>query len=1298
MQGKFDRLLAKSQREGEPFSQSMRLIGHLKDVYESAVRILDSTGADQLKALGLSPDIYLYRFRRCVLLAAALHDLGKANDHFQGMIHRTRNVRVNPQGVRHEWITIVMLRTFKPWLLPAVGGSEVDFSIVEWAIAGHHPAPHHDSPPKGPPQMAGVEVMALLGHPDVTEILGWVAERFPEIGSVSGPTLADRSYSLGGGGSVFEDIGRSWRSARQTWNNAVKGTVDSKFAAVIKVCLIAADIAGSALAKAMPDGEDRWSWIARAFANRPQVGDLEAIYKTRLEGKSPRIFQERVASSKMPVTFVKAGCGTGKTVAAYMWAARNHPNRRLYFCYPTTGTATEGFKDYLFEPNEELGDLGAKLFHSRRDIDFEIILTNGRDAPVEQDEIPAKLEALEAWSTPIAACTVDTVLGLLQNNRRGVFAWPALAQSVFVFDEIHSYDESLFGALLRFLTDLPGLPVLLMTASLPAPREEALREVMLGRKIAWSPIEGPKELEQMPRFHKVSAPKGPTGLMANAIHEGAKVLRVCNTVNRVIAAADEAATAGLSPLIYHSRFRYVDRVKCHKAVVDAFTLAHRGSVLAICSQVAEMSLDLKGCTLLVTDNAPVPSEIQRLGRLNRQANPGDSTQPFCVVEPDMPAPYEAAELKGAREWMARLPDQSISQHDLTEKWEHIEEEPCKPVESAWLDGGPITLVRELRELSPGISVLMRDDVERMKASRGSDNDVGRYVIPMPQPPRDMHWREWDNYKGIPIAERSFIDYDRKRGGQWAAKQQSLAPDHLTMDLFAPGMTAIHRAGLGGLACTLQAMEPQFAGKERPWEVTDRSVTLKFGKPEAACDYLKRLFAFAFKVRDDGLISLAGQFDIEPSAAVLADLQAGLTLTFLQHGKVRLLAKEPTTASYDPTETGKPGVSVEYRKCSGFKHQQGWEAFVDKNGRLIAGPMRVDGPLSPGTVVRHVAFNTDTAAEDPPERMLPLYFAIIGCLALAVNRGVAALLVPEVTSLTEFKLDRPAMTPTKANECQIANAADAVLQSQIRLRGRERMTGSEISGCYAMTFMPTPWASQQKSRVATLHVSQGNDLILDRFQRVWQMLPNRIVTRTLTETSGRGKAKVVTEKQHTFRAESVVRPLIAENLATGRPWYAGFANLMFKTNPATDKPYRNQLQFERKGLHDMMNDKIMWDDEGQELVVRAVHEAIRQTLGRIRDETDGAGGPLSQATKNRWERFREKLRLDLVGAKTQAHLRFALTDLFSRGGSNAVLRESWTKVLPVIQRDWNLARDLGLLALASYVGRGETSEPTSHEAP
>ena len=40
------------------------------------------------------------------------------------------------------------------------------------------------------------------------------------------------------------------------------------------------------------------------------------------------------------------------------------------------------------------------------------------------------------WSTPVVPCTVDTVLGLVQNNKRGLFAWPALAERVAGFFDL----------------------------------------------------------------------------------------------------------------------------------------------------------------------------------------------------------------------------------------------------------------------------------------------------------------------------------------------------------------------------------------------------------------------------------------------------------------------------------------------------------------------------------------------------------------------------------------------------------------------------------------------------------------------------------------------------------------------------------------------------------------------------------------------------------------------------------------------------------------------------------------------
>lgn len=748
-------LWAKSYRpsSGVSFS-SARLLGHLQEVHEAARRVVDSTGDDQLAALGLNPPDYRQRFRRCVLLAAAVHDLGKANDHFQGMICGSRDVRQNPQGLRHEWVTVLILQELRPFLLPAVDGNECDFDLVEWAIGGHHPAHNHQNPPRTCPAGAGVNLRLCLGE-DFIACLTWLGATFNP--SQPLPMLTKTAWPLTGPGNAFGQFAAWFKTAQSRWE-VLRRADDAKLLAALKDCLIAADVAGSALPQVAPQNPIRWDWIDKSFTERPTQNDLTQIVSGRLkDGQTPRPFQVAVQDSTPPVTYVKAGCGCGKTLAAYMWAAKQQVGRRLFFCYPTTGTATEGFKDYLFEP-----DVKADLFHSRRDVDFEFILNAGADSPSAESDDALRVESLDAWSTPIIACTVDTVLGIVQNNKRGLWAWPALAQSAFVFDEIHAYDDRLFGALLRFLRDLPGLPALLMTASLPTAREEALIDVLKdSRGIELAPILGPEDLETRPRYHKLLAPNNdPLPLIERELTAGGKVLWVGNTVGRVIAAADSAQH--LRPMIYHSRFKYMDRVEQHKKVVAAFDPKTTGGQLAITSQVCEMSLDLKGCTLLVTDKAPVPSLIQRLGRLNRQAGSGDPTRPFVVLEPDGHLPYTPGDLDAAKAWLAKLPDEWVSQRHLAEAWEQSAENPTHLIPSAWLDGGPVTTVTELREASPGITVVLRRDLPRIRRPA----DLDRYTLPMPPPPRTFDWRSWPKFRAIPIVEDMAITYDAKRGAEW----------------------------------------------------------------------------------------------------------------------------------------------------------------------------------------------------------------------------------------------------------------------------------------------------------------------------------------------------------------------------------------------------------------------------------------------------------------------------------------------------------------------------------------------------
>ena len=304
-----------------------------------------------------------------------------------------------------------------------------------------------------------------------------------------------------------------------------------------------------------------------------------------------------------------------------------------------------------------------------------------------------------------------------------------------------------------------------------------------------------------------------------------------------------------------------------------------------------------------------------------------------------------------------------------------------------------------------------------------------------------------------------------------AGKDSVGPGHLTMRLFAPGMTALHRAGLGGLACTLRHIEREYqngalADKDvpggpweddvAPWNIETGQISLHFGQPSTAGPYLRRLFALSFGLRD-GLIWLPGQYDdvsaTPPNLAVRADLQLGLTLTFLQHGRTRALAKVPVATAHDPEGTGAPGVIVEYRTCSGYKHQDGWKDCINTKSQCVSSAtVDIEGPLNPGAAVRHNAFAATTKVQEPVERLLPLYFALVGCIALPINRGVGVLLIPEVDDLLAFLVARPLLTPTSGRQSLVAGAADAGLRLQVRLKARNL----HLTSCHTMTFRPTAW--------------------------------------------------------------------------------------------------------------------------------------------------------------------------------------------------------------------------------------------------
>lgn len=733
-------LLAKSG--GDPPAVVATLAGHLAATAGRGEALCDATLGEQLAAFGLEPDPWAARARRILTAAALWHDLGKANDHFQGMLAGCR--RNIPQGLRHETVGLLLALRDEPlgrWLRHAFE-TEEEWHLFLWALAGHHRKDWRNAPPEG----SGTRIRVLSAHADFARCLCQIAGA---LSLPSPPSInADLTISLLSSGAPAE-LGRYFRRAAAFHRGLTPDW--RKFAALVKASLIAADVAASSMARAGDAAPDPVPSLNRVAT----PGDFEAIVTDRLKGAEPREFQLQVAAAPGRIVLVEAGCGTGKTIAAYLRAAR-HPlfaGRRLFVCYPTTGTATEGFGDYLCSLGAETREPrpGAALFHSRAAIDYRLIL----DQPDADDgEALARADALSLWDTPITVCTVDTVLGLLQNQRTGHYLWPAIARGAFVFDEIHSYDDPLFAALLRFLRDLPGLPALLMTASLPKPRLEAIEHILRRRGETLTTIPGPREIEELHRYVLARTEPARAG----------RTLHVSNTVARCIAAAGALQARGIIPFVYHSRFKYRDRVERHRSLVEAFRSGRNAH--ACTTQVCEVSLDLSA-RLLISDLAPIPALIQRLGRLNRHNPDPGQPLPFHIIEPDSSRPYSPPELDLARRWLAALGTGPLSQRDLAAAWEKL---PAADLDlsnysCSWLDGGPLTIPASLRGASHTITVLMEEDRREVETRPGV---LPEFLLPMPNPPDRLAFPGWPRHKHIPVAPAGSILYDQLLGARWAA--------------------------------------------------------------------------------------------------------------------------------------------------------------------------------------------------------------------------------------------------------------------------------------------------------------------------------------------------------------------------------------------------------------------------------------------------------------------------------------------------------------------------------------------------
>lgn len=698
------------------------------------------------------------RFYANGVAACALHDLGKANDTFLVALRSRRK-----QFIRHEHLSAMLLSEahYATWL--STGGADAD--IVISSVLGHHlkaswgQGAGRSYRGLSNPIIDGESMRVLIDHADYDAVL----------------RLANDKARLCGDLRPANGVADTWdeervclhseslRKRARRMKRRNEG-LDWRMLRAVKTALIVADSVGSAtLARAEGSIED---WISERFPThdthdrvltpeaigqaviKPRIAEIR---RTKPYATIPDDFQHAAEGlgRRNGRALLLAPCGSGKTLAAWLWikgVLRHKLASRALFLYPTRGTTVEGFRDYVSMAPES----DAALLHGAAKYDLRHQLQDIRRTDDDQPkhyEVDDRLAKLAYWDRCIFSATVHQFLSFMQQDYASMCLLPLLADSIVIVDEVHSFDAMMFAALLSFLREF-DVPVLCMTASLSRRRRMALEDVGLETY----PRE-PKQFAmlarsaELPRYRVELAPTVNETTLAvpdlvsirvdAALTAGQRVLWVVNQVGRCQSVGQEMVERHPGLICYHGRFRHRDRAQRHEEAISSF--ADDGPALAITTQVCEMSLDLDA-DMLVTELAPIPSLIQRMGRCNRRAQHRENhgaPGAVLVYRPDGPRPYRDDELDIAAEFVESLVSaRAVSQQQLEELLEDLSQR--MPADGAgwvafvengfWSEGGGSFM----EEDGWSVTAVLSEDLSDFRTLRTSRQPTDGLILPCPR--------------------------------------------------------------------------------------------------------------------------------------------------------------------------------------------------------------------------------------------------------------------------------------------------------------------------------------------------------------------------------------------------------------------------------------------------------------------------------------------------------------------------------------------------------------------------------------
>jgi CRISPR-associated endonuclease/helicase Cas3 len=770
-----DNLWAKSKRR----NREITLEEHLLDTGNAAQRIfrVDSRWGQNWCRFFRIEDARQQKFLLNLQVAALFHDIGKANEDFYAAVTKPGFMT---QVLRHEHLSalILCLPEVRQWLS---FNSDLDVDAISAAVLSHHLKASKDqkTTPNGKsyrwcqPQSKKNSLELYLLHQEVNRILSRIAQLAQ---LETPPILPSVSWKSG---SVWEQTYKKGRTFADQFGRAIREDKERQcFLVAIKASLIASDAVASGLVR---EGKDIADWIEAVVHSEAITSDeiADKIINPRLKQiqvSDLRVFQKQLAVQGSK-TLLLSACGSGKTLAAWKWAeaqSQAYKIGKVIFLYPTRGTATEGFRDYVgWAPEADAALVtGTARYELEAMQDNPSEATEGKTFRTEADE---RLYALGFWSKRFFSATVDQFLSFMEHSYQSLCLLPALADSAVIIDEVHSFDRSMFDTLISFLKTF-DIPVLCMTATLPKSRRDEL--VAAGLQVFPTEtdrvnLDDLKEKEERHRYllKPVENFDAAFEKAVMAYQNGLRVLWVVNTVDRCLGIATKLeAHLKVKVLSYHSRFRLCDRAKVHAETVAAFASQKDKPIkpiIAVTTQVCEMSLDLDA-DVLITEIAPISSMVQRFGRANRHLLRDFAT--LHVYEPPKEKPYEKDELEVARTFLASLGTDKVSQCQLAMALEdHSRPERTADGSASFLDSGYYATPGSFRDTDEfAVPCILDRDLDPVKALLDSPKkyEKEKFIINVPKKwankrtdkhswlPKYLGVAEWEGHYDNP--ERGFV--------------------------------------------------------------------------------------------------------------------------------------------------------------------------------------------------------------------------------------------------------------------------------------------------------------------------------------------------------------------------------------------------------------------------------------------------------------------------------------------------------------------------------------------------------------